>query len=67
MPGGLTIDYETADRITILTLQEQLQSIKEDLRKHLEEGKYMHPEDMSNAYVHIPQLESIIKYFSVSV
>lgn len=60
---GLTIDYETADRITLLTLQDQVGYLKEELRAHVEDGKYLHPEDKSNCMMLIPALELIIGYF----
>lgn len=60
---GLTIDYETADRITVLTLKDQLGYLKEELRQHLEEGGYMHPEDVGDSMMLIPKLESVIAYF----
>jgi hypothetical protein len=60
---GLEIDYETADRITVLTLKDNLKYLKEELRKHTEEGSWMHPEDVADSVVRIPQIESIIKYF----
>jgi hypothetical protein len=63
MNKGLTIDFETADRITILTLQEQVRYLKEELRAHVEDGKYLHPEDKDNSMMLIPAIELIIKYF----
>ena len=64
---GLEIDFETADRITILTLKEQVGYLKEELRKHIEEGSYMHPEDVADSIMRIPMMESIIKYFGGTV
>jgi hypothetical protein len=63
MNKGLTIDFETADRITILTLQEQVRYLKEELRAHVEDGKWLHPEDKDNSMMLIPAIELIIKYF----
>jgi len=67
MARGLKIDFETADRITILTLKEQLGYLKEELRKHQEEGSYLHPEDVADSIKRIPMMEDIIKYFGGSV
>jgi hypothetical protein len=64
---GLEIDFETADRITILTLKEQVGYLKEELRQHTEEGSYMHPEDVADSVKRIPMMESIIKYFGGTV
>jgi hypothetical protein len=60
---GLEIDYETADRITVLTLKEHVGYLKEELRKHTEEDTWMHPEDVAESVKLIPQIEAIIKYF----
>jgi hypothetical protein len=63
MSKGLTIDYETADRITLLCLQDQVKYLKEELRAHVEDGKYLHPEDKNNSMMLIPAIELIIGYF----
>jgi hypothetical protein len=64
MARGLEIDYETADRITIQTLKDHLKYMKEDLRQHLEEGKWLHQNDVYDYYVYIPKVEDVINYFS---
>ena len=64
---GLEIDFETADRITILTLKEQVGYLKEELRQHLEEEKWMHSEDVVDTPLRISQLEAVIKYFGGKV
>ena len=62
--SGLTIDYETADRIAICVMQDQLAYLKEEVRLHLEEGQYLHPEDLDNSLTkYIPALETLIEYF----
>ena len=74
---GLTIDYETADRITITVLKDQLAYLlreqrwfetAEDQRDALEEEYghrlYVHPEDYAlNRDKHIPALRHLIGYF----
>lgn len=74
---GLTIDYETADRITVTVLKDQLAYLlreqrwfetAEDQRDSLEEeyghGLYVHPEDYAlNRDKHIPALRHLIGYF----
>lgn len=66
--AGLQIDYETADRIALLVMQDQLRYLKEEVREHTEEGKYMHPEDYHESMTKlIPALETLIKYFGGSV
>lgn len=62
--AGLQIDYETADRIALLVMQDQLRYLKEEVREHIEEGKYLHPEDYHlSTTKYIPALETLIKYF----
>lgn len=62
--SGLTIDYETADRIAACVLKEQLSYLQEEIRLHLEEKHYMHPEDYYNSMTkYIPALKTLIEYF----
>ena len=63
MNKGLQIDYETADRITLLCLKEQLDYLREELRQHQYENQYMHPEDVANTVKMMPALELIIKHY----
>lgn len=61
---GITLDFETADRITVLTMQDQLKYLKEEIRLHVEEGQYLHPEDYHNSMTKlIPSLEVLIPYY----
>ncbi len=61
---GITLDFETADRITVLTMQDQLKYLKEEIRLHVEEGQYLHPEDYHNSMTKlIPALEVLIPYY----
>jgi hypothetical protein len=64
---GLEIDFETANRITILTLKEHVGYLKEELRQHIEQETWMHPEDVVDTPIRISQIESVIKYFGGSV
>jgi hypothetical protein len=60
----ITIPYEVADGITLATLQDQLSYLREEIRLHTEEGKYLHPEDYNNSMTkYIPALELLIEYF----
>jgi hypothetical protein len=64
MNKEITIPYEVADGITLATLQDQLSYLKEEIRLHTEEGKYLHPEDYHNSMTkYIPALELLIEYF----
>lgn len=64
MTKGLTLDYETADRIALIVMQDQLRYLKEEIRLHTEESKWMHPEDYHLSVTkYIPALETLISYF----
>ncbi len=61
---GVVLDFETADRIALATMKDQLKYLKEEVRLHMEEGKYMHPEDYHESMTKlIPSLEILIPYF----
>lgn len=62
--SGCFIDYETADRIALCVMQDQLRYLKEEIRQHTEEGQYMHPEDYHLSMTkYIPALQTLIAYF----
>ena len=68
MANGLEIDYDTADRITVCALQEHLGYLREEVREHVEDGAYMHPEDYHKSMRElIPALETLIRYFGGEV
>ena len=62
--SGLTIDWETADRITLTNLKEALETLQSELDAHINDGKWMHPEDVSNnVSKYIPALKTLIEYY----
>lgn len=62
--SGCFIDYETADRIALCVMNDQLKYLKEEVRQHTEEGKYMHPDDYHDSMVKLmPSLRTLIAYF----
>lgn len=64
MSKGLEIDFEIADKIAVASMKDQLKYLKEEVRLHVEEGKYLHPEDYHNSMVKlIPALETLIPYY----
>lgn len=67
MQHGMAIDYEAADRITLLNLQDQLKTLEKEVLDHTTSGKYMHPEDFQEAIITLmPALRVIIKYYGGS-
>ena len=62
--NGCLIDYETADRIALCVMKDQLKYLNEEIRQHTEEGKYMHQDDYHDSMVKlIPSLKTLIAYF----
>ena len=64
MGRGLEIDFETADRITLCCLMDQLNYLEREVAEHIGEGKYMHPDDYTLSTTKlIPALKVVIDYF----
>ena len=64
MVANLEIPWEVADGIVIAALKNHVGFLKEEIRQHVEEGQYLHPEDYHNSMVHlIPAMEKIISYY----
>lgn len=62
MSRGLEIDYDTADRITMLVMKEQLKYLRKEL-EDFKDGKWLHPEDVANNIKIIAALELLIPYY----
>jgi len=62
MSRGITLDFDTADRITLLVLQDQLKYLRKELEDY-KEGKWLHPEDVVNNAKIIAALELLIPYY----
>ena len=62
MSKKLEIDFETADRITLITLKEQRRYLKKELKK-FEKGEWLHPDDVVNNTRMIQALDLVIKYY----
>ena len=66
MSNGLMIDFDTADRITLLVLKDQLKYLRKEL-EDFKEGKYLHPEDVVRNAEIIAALELLIPYYGGTV
>ena len=66
MSNGITIDFDTADRITLLVLKDQLKYLRKELEDY-KEGKWLHPEDVVNNAALIAALELLIPYYGGTV
>ena len=62
MSRGLELDYETADRITMLIMQDQRRYLQKEL-DDFKDGKWLHSEDVANNIKIIAALELLISYF----
>lgn len=62
-PGpGVSIDYETADRITLLTLVDAKESLEKEWQDY-ENGQYLHPDDVAANRKYLAALKEVIHYF----
>jgi hypothetical protein len=69
--GPITLDGETADRITLLNLKEYRSYLTKELAEWRKDpqtdtnpnGKWLHPEDVAGNGVAINALNLIIKHF----
>jgi len=66
MSKGLTLDYDIADKITVLTLQDHLKYLRKELEDY-KEGGWLHPEDVANNIKLISALELLIPYYGGTV
>jgi len=62
MSKKIEIDSETADRIALVTLKEQRQYLKKELRD-FKKGEYLHPEDVVLNTRLVQALDLVIKHY----
>jgi len=62
MGKGLEIDFDTADRLTLLNLKDQRKYLKKALKDN-KKGMYLHPEDVVRNAEIITALELLIPYY----
>ena len=71
MTKQITLDGDTADRITVLTLKEQRDYLKSELKQWRKNpkteanptGYWLHPEDVGKNEIMIHHLDAVIAYF----
>ena len=69
--GPITLDGDTADRITVLALKEHRTYLKKELTDWKKnprsdanpDGYWLHPEDVSGNTIMIHHLDAVIKHF----
>lgn len=59
----ITIDDETADRITLCVLKEHKQMVESQLIAYEEQGKWMHEDDVKYNKKLVKSLGRVIRYF----
>lgn len=60
----LEIPFEVADGIVLASLKNHIGYLREEIRAHVEDGAYLHPEDYHNSMVNlIPAMQLIIDYY----
>ena len=62
MGSALMLDYDIADKITLLSLQDHLKCLRKEL-EDFKEGKWLHPEDVVKNAEIIAALELLIPYY----
>jgi hypothetical protein len=62
MSKKLEIDFETADRITVITLKDCRKCLKKEL-KSFKSGEYLHAEDVAGNIKLIEAIDTLLKYF----
>ena len=59
----IQLENEIADRITLASLKDMYQYTKTELKLHIEEGTYLHPEDVAKKHQLIYALEILIPFY----
>lgn len=62
---NMTIDWDSADRITVLNLKHYSKNLQEDL-DNATKGKWLHPDDMVHHRAMIQAIDFVIKDFNGS-
>jgi hypothetical protein len=62
MEKKLEIDYETAERITLITLKDHRKYLKKELKAH-KKGAWLHPEDVVYNTKLVEAIDVIIHYY----
>jgi hypothetical protein len=57
------LDYDLVDAITLKALKNHRKMLKRQLKDHLENGSWMHPEDVVNNAKFIDAMDVIIDYY----
>ena len=61
--NGLELDWDTANRITLLNLLDSRKIILKELERHYSHNEWMHPDDVVENKRCIEALEVLILYY----
>lgn len=59
----IELDSEVADRIALASLKDAYQYLNAELKSHIEEGTWLHPEDVAKNHQLIYALELLIPFY----
>ena len=59
----IELEDEIADRIALASLKDMYHYTKTELKSHIEEGTYLHPEDVAKNHQLIYALEILIPFY----
>ena len=61
---GIELDFETADRITVTVMKEQLKYLQNEVKAFKKKKTWMHEQDFAKSELELtPSLKILIKYF----
>ena len=63
---GVSIDWDTANRITVANLNSYKQDLETQVSEHLNEGAYMHPVDLAHNMQMITAINFVVRDFGVA-
>lgn len=61
---NITLDWETADRIAVATLQNYLETCEQELDNY-HRGSWMHPDDVVHTNAMVKALKFVLRDFGV--
>ena len=59
----IELDSEVADRIALASLKDAYQYLNAEFKSHIEEGTWLHPEDVAKNHQLIYALELLIPFY----
>lgn len=60
---GVYLDYETADKVTVMRLKDYLDTLETVLRNHREKNDWLHPDDIPHTERTIDAIKIVLRDF----